>query len=1286
MWNGSQVRMRFQAVMCLAVMLVCPVVSVAATQSAWLATFESATGEVYFAMSVQPPRVAEQENGGSLAIYFDTSASQVGEYREDALLVLKKLLGDLGDRDQVQLFALDLDAISLTNGFVSADSATMDQAIERLENRLPLGATDISSMIESAIVQFGEHEQGGAQSVVYIGDGMSRAGLISAQRFEELMKRLASERISVSSLAIGPERDVELLAVLANHTGGNLYINSDAETTSQQANYLVETVQGSVFWPVQFSQPQQIAEIFPGTIPPLRSDRETIVVGTMSALEQLELKVTCVYQGKEQEFSWTASPEAPRKEFAFLVKTIDMARKNNGMTLPTLGMEGLRELARVIGTQSNSAPVRMPVATTSRQQRFCSLMGNSRQEGAEVISAIQEEDDALLPDPIPANGYDLTQEQFDKNYFTDDEKKANRNFLQDEESKADVAILRLEAYVDNELQRAAELADSKPDSGINRLKAMLDTVDRATDLDRASRRRLSDKLRAALREASRKKQEFEVRLTQLQRSEAINRQREHLRANLQRREEKTADLVNRFNALLSEHNYDDAVRLTVKALELAPESPHAIVAEKYAQMRGNFERYRELQVIKERNFLSNIIRAEHVLIPPTGEWITYPDPEVWAARRKLREKWQRVRLEGNKKEEHILTQLETETSFSEIETPLSEIVLLLEDAMPGVKIILDESIEDGDLEEDTLVTLELDNVSIRSALRIMLGKYDCTYVIKDEVLYFMHETIAADNLSTYFYNIGDLVAPRGVGGGGGGIGGGGGGQGGGFGGGGGGGGGNRGGGGGAAFCIQDTLLVAPNKAKETTETEAVQVTEAEWQDYLTNHNPHSAELRTKFRRLMEKQRYEEIVSLVAACMKQDRMEPWMYEVLSLSLQLSGAPTHEIERTIMSSVDFTSDVEDLMKVAIYMAASGMEKRALSVLRDIAESNPARHEPFAIALRAARKINDRDSLRWAVLGILSQEWPEFPSEPIKARQIADGILLDLQRAGKSDEYAAFQTELKQALSRDCLINVSWTGEADLDLYVEEPGGTICSRENARSLCGGVMLGDEFSRRNEGGLVSETYVLPKGFTGQYRLVVRRIWGQVPTGKVTVSVTRNYGTPAETNIKKQVRIDDNGAMVLFRLDEARRTEKLNPQAIKTAAAREFLMDRGLLLDELSRQESSRTSLEYYTGNSPNGAPQAQNGGLRPRGVGYQPVITQLQDGPSLNFIGPTVTADRLHVLVSPFPFFGNVTEVTTFTFTGGGGGGAGGGGAGGGGAGGGGAGGGGAGGGGAGGGQGGN
>jgi hypothetical protein len=77
----------------------------------------------------------------------------------------------------------------------------------------------------------------------------------------------------------------------------------------------------------------------------------------------------------------------------------------------------------------------------------------------------------------------------------------------------------------------------------------------------------------------------------------------------------------------------------------------------------------------------------------------------------------------------------------------------------GINVQIDtRSLEDVNLSpDDTLVTANLGGMSLRSALRLILGKYDLTYVIRDEVLMITTPEEAELQATTKLYPVTDLV-------------------------------------------------------------------------------------------------------------------------------------------------------------------------------------------------------------------------------------------------------------------------------------------------------------------------------------------------------------------------------------------------------------------------------------------------------------------------------------------------------------------------------------------------
>ena len=109
------------------------------TESARLATFQNATGETAFALSLSPQVADQSEVPGDIVIYVDTSASQTGMYRKDTLVMLRRLVANLSVQDRIKMYAIDIEPVELTEGFVSPGSDEFKVALDRLRKRVPLG-------------------------------------------------------------------------------------------------------------------------------------------------------------------------------------------------------------------------------------------------------------------------------------------------------------------------------------------------------------------------------------------------------------------------------------------------------------------------------------------------------------------------------------------------------------------------------------------------------------------------------------------------------------------------------------------------------------------------------------------------------------------------------------------------------------------------------------------------------------------------------------------------------------------------------------------------------------------------------------------------------------------------------------------------------------------------------------------------------------------------------------------------------------------------------------------
>ena len=78
-----------------------------------------------------------------------------------------------------------------------------------------------------------------------------------------------------------------------------------------------------------------------------------------------------------------------------------------------------------------------------------------------------------------------------------------------------------------------------------------------------------------------------------------------------------------------------------------------------------------------------------------------------------------------------------------------------------------------------------------------------------------------------------------------------------------------------------------------------------------------------------------------------------------------------------------------------------------------------------------------------------------------------------------------KLAQAEARDLFIRLTWDGDADYDLAVEEPLGATASYQTPRTVFGGSLVKNGYGSHPE-----EVYVCPRGFDGDYKVRITTIY----------------------------------------------------------------------------------------------------------------------------------------------------------------------------------------------------
>ncbi len=268
-------------------------------ETARLDGFTQADGSNVFALTLKPSAghpvpwvgVAAQ-TARDVVILVSTAASQTGDYRAKSLATLQSALSKLDPNDRVKLVAFDLNVARLTPGFVAPHSPQMAAALRALDQRTPLGSCDLEKALDTAAKSFANDSKS-ARAVAYIGDGSSRANILAVDQLDRVVNDLVAQRAPVVVFGIGPQIEEQMLGILASRTGGVVVPESTAKDADFYGTRLARAVHGSVLWPKSGATVKWLdgMDVYPKTFPPLRSDRDTVVVGTAKSTAATHVEI-----------------------------------------------------------------------------------------------------------------------------------------------------------------------------------------------------------------------------------------------------------------------------------------------------------------------------------------------------------------------------------------------------------------------------------------------------------------------------------------------------------------------------------------------------------------------------------------------------------------------------------------------------------------------------------------------------------------------------------------------------------------------------------------------------------------------------------------------------------------------------------------------------------------------------------------------------------------------------------------------------------------------------------
>lgn len=327
-------------------------------------------------------------------------------------------------------------------------------------------------------------------------------------------------------------------------------------------------------------------------------------------------------------------------------------------------------------------------------------------------------------------------------------------------AKQQLLARQVNSDVDHQLRRSMQLRETDPGTALSLLEQARSRVE-AAGLELAARTAI---LRRVDRQVTALKQYIQDNAAELalsDRNKAVLAEIERERQFKLDKQFQIKELADRYQDLMDKQQFGEAEAVAKEAIELDPETPFA----KLIRWNNRFAtRYAVNQMDalnKEAGFWGAMNSVEEASIPyDDRNPITFPRDWAELTRSRSQLMHQQRLLQRSEKELEIEQRLKTPVSVSFHNEPLQSVLRQLAD-LAQVNLYLDmRAFNEEAISPDTPISVDLrDEVSLRSALNIILEQHGLGYTIKNDSLTITSDTYNDMDLMAVTYYVADLIVP-----------------------------------------------------------------------------------------------------------------------------------------------------------------------------------------------------------------------------------------------------------------------------------------------------------------------------------------------------------------------------------------------------------------------------------------------------------------------------------------------------------------------------------------------
>ncbi|MDY3554867.1 VWA domain-containing protein [Gemmata sp. JC717] len=773
-------------------------------------TYQPRDGELIFAWQVQPALAPQAARPRDVLVVVDTTASQAGRPLQQARNIITGLAAGLTAEDRVSVWSLSTPNATrtLTRDFQPATSENLAEAARALtEVEYGSGAADLAGGLDKALATMAPNRSR-HQVVLYLGDGESAFRPVSEGDRIALGNRMDRGDVYFFAVPLGLKLEPQNLHGLAALTGGAVVrVQEDVATPPGRkafADRLKAALDVPVAKPEKWTFGEEVGELYPTKLPPLRADQGTLVMGRLAkpAATAVSVAVSAAVNGRPVELKLSQPLPAPAVDNFFMNRMVDqwksaphkdapaMLRSDRALALASTQVKLYRDEFLTQAVWAISADrfdeaeklyaAAAKVDPTDKEAAKGAALAAQMKAGKVSKAALAEEvSKKVNAQKISPNEAIRTVLQDPK--VNEPVPPANPgaavDLLKEAAARRRIEEERYRVLADATVRRARQLLRTDPEGAYQDLKRQRDDILAYDGIGDDARRQLVADLEAVMREVFVKGAEIKRQADADRQSVARTKQRLSEFDRLADEQARDKDRIDQFRQLMKEARYDIAyqeaqlmVQEKVSRGLTVPVAASAsyIIGQQATQLRE----WRELTRIREDRFLLAMMQTEKSHVPyPDEPPVHFPPATVWRQLTGLRrEAYMNSNLGPNASESQrrLKSAIEdTEVDLENknlVETPLFELLGFLAKKYNVSFVVMEEYFKADGVpnireEKPKLAATQLRGLKLGNFLDLVLVSMNATFIVRPDYIEITTFQRKLEEKVTRVFPVADLAIP-----------------------------------------------------------------------------------------------------------------------------------------------------------------------------------------------------------------------------------------------------------------------------------------------------------------------------------------------------------------------------------------------------------------------------------------------------------------------------------------------------------------------------------------------